>query len=809
MAKLKSAIGLLLLCIFAFSSTNSQDVVELESVVYEELGDGTVVVDEFNSADGSRTLDPIFGDYNPSPRLDSCSKLGAGRFPVLGDCTKYLECNEENGTYTRRIVQCLHDLWFHEDDGDCGFKGDVCPYGRLVPVSSSVRLAQRTLTPTSTSCTREGKFPQPGCTGFYECRMATYGLDRADYTCGDGNLYHEMHQKCFPASQVTECSVALPEQTCLRTCVDGQTRVCKYKFIVEEHVSMSTVHCGNCPFVLADCNLPGCISAGGLQRPLISINKQMPGPTVQVCKGDTIEVDVVNLLQSSAVTIHWHGLHQRATPFMDGVPYLTQCPIQPGNSFRYRMIADVAGTHIYHSHIGHLDSDGLYGAMIVREPRSTEPGLVGRYNDDLPQHTLLVWHWFQNLGEVQSLDMRLLSRRREGFGFLINGKGVIGQRFAPDGSRLIAPIENYYVNSGSRRYRFRIIFNTAIMCPIQISIDGHQLDILAIDGHAVEAYNSRVDSVILTAGERVDVVPVPTVSTWNSAFYIRVRGLGDCDDQKNSVHQYAILRYDNYAGPVLNFPSPTYNSAIRPGRAFNLNRDIYNPVTQTRITANPLVSYRSAISRSDNLVGTPDKRFFIDVSFNVHQESDNVRLVFPQLNSVSWSSPPFPLLTQWQQITNSTLCTSECNKPVSCDQRRCVCTHTLLARTGDLVEVVLFDPRGTIEIGHPFHLHGHAFKVVGQYLYNTTTTRDEVTNLVNNNPHLITSNQYGPWKDTVLTPGRAVIIIRFRADNPGYWMFHCHIGEHAALGMALTFKVGEHYEMVRPPANFPTCGHFS
>jgi L-ascorbate oxidase len=52
------------------------------------------------------------------------------------------------------------------------------------------------------------------------------------------------------------------------------------------------------------------------------------------------------------VTIHWHGLHQRLTPHMDGVPYLTQCPIHPGNSFRYRMEADIAGTHMYHSHIG-------------------------------------------------------------------------------------------------------------------------------------------------------------------------------------------------------------------------------------------------------------------------------------------------------------------------------------------------------------------------------------------------------------------------------------------------------------------------
>ncbi|CAB3380548.1 Hypothetical predicted protein [Cloeon dipterum] len=805
MMKLKTLAGLLLFCCFAFSSAKSEFIgaEELESVLYEELGDGTVAVNRFESTIDWRSLNPIFGDFNPSPRLDSCSKLGVGRFPVLGDCGKFLEChaetnNTEEVTYTRRIVQCLQDFWFSEKSGVCGLKGDVCFYGRLVPASPAVHLAQRTLKPTSLSCTREGWFAQPGCTGFHVCRSTKYGLKRNEYTCGAGNLYDEMTQKCVSAALKIKCSVPLAEEVCLRPCIEGDNRVCSYQFIVSEHVSMSTVHCGNCPYNLDDCNLPGCISAGGLQRPLISINQQMPGPAIQVCKGDTIEVDVVNLLTTSAVTIHWHGLLQRATPFMDGVPYLTQCPISPGNSFLYRMIADEAGTHIYHSHIGHLDADGIHGALIVREQQSTEEGLVGRYDQDLPEHTILVWHWYQNLGEVQSLDLKLLSQRREGFGFLINGKGVVGQRFAANGKRRQEPITNYYVNSGTR-YRFRVIFNGPLMCPIQISIDGHQLEILAVDGNAVQSSDGLVESVFLTAGERLDIVPLATVSTWDSAFYVRVRGLDDCNDLKNGVHQYAILRYDNYAGAVLNYPEPSYNSAIRPGRAFNLDRDIFNSVTQTRISADSLVNYNTALNRPDNLEGTPDKRFYVDASFNVYSESSGVQFVYPQLNNVTWASPSFPLLTQWQQITSTTLCTDQYNTPTGCEGSHCVCPNTLLVQTGDLVEIVLYDPRGPFEIGHPFHLHGFDFKVVGHYYFSGQTYYEEVKNLVENTNDIV-KNPSGPWKDTVLLPGKALVLLRFRADNPGYWMFHCHIGEHAALGMALTFKVGEHFEMIEPPS---------
>ena len=83
----------------------------------------------------------------------------------------------------------------------------------------------------------------------------------------------------------------------------------------------------------------------------------MPGPPLIVCVGDTIVVRVVNLLKTETTSIHWHGIktgiehHQIAmlyypsrlpgdsqygTPYMDGVPGVTQCPISPGATFVYK-----------------------------------------------------------------------------------------------------------------------------------------------------------------------------------------------------------------------------------------------------------------------------------------------------------------------------------------------------------------------------------------------------------------------------------------------------------------------------------------
>jgi len=102
-------------------------------------------------------------------------------------------------------------------------------------------------------------------------------------------------------------------------------------------------------------------------------NGIVPGPEIRVTEGDKLRFEVKNdLPQSSA--IHWHGIH---TPNkMDGVPFVTQPPIKPGESFTYEFVAKPAGSHMYHSHHNAADqvTRGLLGAFIVEpKDKSTEP----------------------------------------------------------------------------------------------------------------------------------------------------------------------------------------------------------------------------------------------------------------------------------------------------------------------------------------------------------------------------------------------------------------------------------------------------
>ena len=100
-----------------------------------------------------------------------------------------------------------------------------------------------------------------------------------------------------------------------------------------------------------------------------------------------------------------------------------------------------------------------------------------------------------------------------------------------------------------------------------------------------------------------------------------------------------------------------------------------------------------------------------------------------------------------------------------------------VAASGHNLEPVLTLPRGESVIltlcnetawWHPIHLHGHSFRVLSR---NGKPTR------------------YREWQDTVLTAPHEIVEVAFVADNPGDWMFHCHILEHQAAGMMATIRV--------------------
>lgn len=55
-------------------------------------------------------------------------------------------------------------------------------------------------------------------------------------------------------------------------------------------------------------------------RAIVTANRQIPGPPIQVCQNDILIVDVINRIPGKSVTLHWRGQPNNEAPFMDGVP---------------------------------------------------------------------------------------------------------------------------------------------------------------------------------------------------------------------------------------------------------------------------------------------------------------------------------------------------------------------------------------------------------------------------------------------------------------------------------------------------------
>lgn len=87
--------------------------------------------------------------------------------------------------------------------------------------------------------------------------------------------------------------------------------------------------------------------APGIVTDAWTYNGQVPGPELRVREGDLVRIIVTNRLPVPT-TVHNHGVDLNYK--MDGVPGVTQPPIEPGQTFTYEFVASPAGTRMYHSH---------------------------------------------------------------------------------------------------------------------------------------------------------------------------------------------------------------------------------------------------------------------------------------------------------------------------------------------------------------------------------------------------------------------------------------------------------------------------
>jgi FtsP/CotA-like multicopper oxidase with cupredoxin domain len=211
--------------------------------------------------------------------------------------------------------------------------------------------------------------------------------------------------------------------------------------------------------------------------PALGYNKQWPGPTIRVNQGDKVRAAFTNNLKETT-GVHFHGVESDDF-FQDGIPFVTQKPITPGETFTYEFTARNAGSLMYHSHHNATDQvgRGLLGAFIV------DP-----FPDPVKYDREYIWISNDSLG-----------------GFTINGHG-----FPATVPVLAAVGETVLI-------RF---MNEGIMMHPWHS-HGYTMKVIARDGRPLGSAAFECDTLGVNPGERYDVtITVDRPGVW--AFHCHI-----------------------------------------------------------------------------------------------------------------------------------------------------------------------------------------------------------------------------------------------------------------------------------------------
>jgi len=505
-------------------------------------------------------------------------------------------------------------------------------------------------------------------------------------------------------------------------------------------------------------------------------NFSIPGPAITVCHGDEVSVTVVNNLESDATTIHWHGLPMRNTQVSDGGPGVTQCPIQPGQQFSwYNFHADTPGTYWYHSHNEFQRDDGMYGPVIIRDPQ-----VAG--SCDMTEHTIMIQEWYYNTAQHRyshDKDERPTS-------LLVNG---VGRQ-----SGAITPWQVFSVDPAiCSSYRFRLVSSVSLHCPVIFSIEEHSFRVIATDGEYLVP-EEKVSSLTLANGERFDIL-IDVSQHKERSYVMRFGGspgeFANCKD----LSALAFLQYGQ--SPVDQSLEPDYDECISvPGRHVNPVPTVELPPNQLPVPVTQLHS-RYSLDQTQ----PADKTFYL--LFGDGERGAHVNNIQFDLNTLTT-----PLLTA-EEPDSARLCDEfYAREGLLCDpntdKHGCACHNILHVNTGDVVEMFLINPDLERPIAHPFHLHGYFFNVIGS---GSIPQEDPMTYVrqLNEEGGIERNLEDPPRKDSVQTSPGGFLLIRFYADNPGYWLMHCHISFDVIEGQAMVLRIGDRDEW-DIPQGFPECG---
>ncbi|KAL4068587.1 Ferroxidase [Scleroderma yunnanense] len=493
---------------------------------------------------------------------------------------------------------------------------------------------------------------------------------------------------------------------------------------------------------------------GLYDRRVIGINGTWPPPPISVNTSDSLLIHLTNGLDEPT-TLHNHGMFFNSTSWMDGAIAVSQCGIPPGQTFDYLIPVNTSGqwgTYWAHAHSLGQYVDGFRTPLVLHPSQETY-----QYDEEF---TVVLGDWYHQ--EHSVLVKQFISIADPGGAEPIPDSALM--YFAQNSSYLppiagtspspVTAAVGFNENStlpfvAGRRYRLRII-NTSALSTFFFWIDGHSMRIIEADGTDVQEY--PVDMLDLAVAQRYSVL-VDARNDTSSNWMIHANMDPTMFDHVPSTLQLNITSSITYANGQ------------------NIT-DLGTVSNYTQLNDSTLVPYEVVPQPSVT------KTLTLEFLFDTMNDGTNRAMI----NDVVYNQPIVPaVLSELSLGQNATI--QEAYGPYS---------YML-----DHLDVVDLLVKNTDKNHHPFHLHGHKFQIVNraeQFDSNDPTL----------NPPLVEGQANPMRRDTVVIPGGGSVTLRVVADNPGAWLFHCHIEWHLEAGLAIQLIEAPLVAQERASGNVPS-----
>lgn len=462
---------------------------------------------------------------------------------------------------------------------------------------------------------------------------------------------------------------------------------------------------------------------------MLGYNGSIPGPALRIPQGAEITVRLTNN-GDVATTLHSHGV--RMENKFDGVPDVTQKAIEPGETFEYKLKFPDAGAFWYHPHVrtDYTLESGLYGNYIVTP---TDVAYWPAANREVPVmlDDIAVGENGLLSFSKDTADHTLMGR----FGNVMFTNGETGFRSDAKQGEVV---RLYLTNAANTR-----VFN--------IAIPGVKMKLVGADLGRYEK-ETFVDEVMIAPGERrvVNVFFEKSGSyelihtTPGKRYVLEAIAVSGENVPTSYAKEFDMLRTDTDMIGEASLLMGTYLNKT-PDKKINLTldmngagRNMMNNGGSGHMGGGHMMDNGSMMSGDDMGMGDDGDAIEWEDTMSVMNQQSTAQMM------------------TWKIADDAT---GKANMDV----------NDWKFKIGDRVKIRIFnDPKSAHPMQHPIHFHGQRFMVL-------STNGVKSDNLV--------------WQDTALVLKGDTVDILLEASNPGKWMAHCHILEHAESGMMIPFSV--------------------